>query len=65
MRTIRSECLDEFVIFGERHLRYVVQEFVEHYQAERHHQGLRIPAICAARDFNSMTKNARVDEIDD
>jgi hypothetical protein len=25
---------------GEAHLRLVVREFVEHYNAERHHQGL-------------------------
>jgi hypothetical protein len=25
---------------GERHLRYLVQHFVEHYQAERYHQGV-------------------------
>ena len=36
----RAACLDEFVIFGERHLRYLVQQFVEHYQVERYHQGL-------------------------
>jgi putative transposase len=40
VRTIRSECLDQFVIFGERHLRYLVQQFVEHYLAERYHQGI-------------------------
>ena len=40
VRTIRTECLDQFVIFGERHLRYLVKQFVEHYLAERYHQGL-------------------------
>jgi putative transposase len=40
VRTIRAECLAHFVIFGERHLRYLVQQFVEHYQAERYHQGI-------------------------
>jgi hypothetical protein len=40
VRTIRNECLDHFVIFGERHLRRLVKEFVEHYQRERFHQGL-------------------------
>jgi hypothetical protein len=28
------------VIFGERHLRYWVNEFVQHYMTERFHQGL-------------------------
>jgi transposase InsO family protein len=40
VRTIRNECLDQFVIFGERHLRHLVREFVEHYNTERFHQGL-------------------------
>jgi transposase len=40
VRTIKSECLNHLVLFGERHLRYVVKEFMEHYHAERFHQGL-------------------------
>ena len=40
MRTIRTEGLDQFVIFGERHLPYLVREFVAHYHTERFHQGL-------------------------
>ena len=40
VRSVRSECLEHFVIFGERHLRYLLREFVEHYHTERYHQGL-------------------------
>jgi putative transposase len=40
VRTIKYECLNNFVFFGERHLRYVVKEFVDHYQTERFHQGI-------------------------
>ena len=40
VKTIRTECLDEFVIFGERHLRYLVGTFVEHYLTGRYHQGI-------------------------
>jgi hypothetical protein len=40
VKTIRTECLDEFVIFGERHLRYLVGTFVDHYLTGRYHQGL-------------------------
>ena len=28
------------LIFGESHLRYVVNEYMEHYHAERPHQGI-------------------------
>ena len=40
VKTIRTECLDHFVIFGERHLRHRIKEFGEHYLTERHHQGI-------------------------
>jgi putative transposase len=40
VKTIKYECLRHFVIFGERHLRYLITEFVEHYLTERFHQGI-------------------------
>ena|SRR5580658_226638 len=40
VKTVRTECLDHFVIFGERHLRLLLREFMEHYIAERYHQGI-------------------------
>jgi putative transposase len=38
--SIKSECLDRMIIFGEAHLRYCIEEYVQHYHAERPHQGL-------------------------
>jgi hypothetical protein len=38
--SIKSECLDRMIFFGERSLRRAVTEFVEHYHAERAHQGI-------------------------
>jgi len=40
VKTVRSECLDHFVIFGERQLRHLLREFCAHYHGERFHQGL-------------------------
>jgi hypothetical protein len=40
VRTVRSECLDHFVIFGERHLRHLLRECFAHYHSERYHQGI-------------------------
>jgi transposase InsO family protein len=40
VRSIKSECLDKMIIFGERHLRYCVNEYIEHYHTERPHQGI-------------------------
>src|SRR5262249_19418948 len=31
VKTARTECLDHFVIFGERHLRHLLNQFVAHY----------------------------------
>jgi len=36
--TLKSECLDRFVVLGEAHLRHIVSEFVIHYHEERPHQ---------------------------
>jgi putative transposase len=38
--SIKSECLDKFNFFGEKHLRYVIKDFLAHYHEERPHQGL-------------------------
>jgi putative transposase len=46
--SIKSECLDKLIPLGERHLRTAVTEFVEHYHAERNHQGLRNHLITSA-----------------
>ena len=40
VRSIKSECLAKIIPLGERHLRNTVAEYIEHYHAERNHQGL-------------------------
>ena len=40
IRSLRSECLDQLILFGERSLAYVLQEYLAHHQQERNHQGL-------------------------
>jgi len=40
VKTVRTECLEHFVIFGERHLRHLIDQFMGHYITERHHQGI-------------------------
>ena len=40
VRSIKEECLERVVPLGERHLRHLVSEYVEHFHTERNHQGL-------------------------
>jgi putative transposase len=40
IQTIQVECLDHFLVFGEKHFDYLVWEYLEHYHTERPHQGL-------------------------
>ncbi len=38
--SLKSECLDKMIFFGEKSLRNATKEFVIHYHGERNHQGL-------------------------
>ena len=38
-QTLQQECLDHFIVLGESHLRYIVQEFVSYYNELRPHSG--------------------------
>jgi putative transposase len=40
IRSIKSECLNKMLFFGEHHLEYLIHEYIEHYHHERPHQGL-------------------------
>src|SRR5262249_60022539 len=48
VRSIKEECLERLIPIGERHFRRAMTEFVEHYHAERNHQGLDNRLICGA-----------------
>lgn len=39
-RSLKSECLDRMIFFGENSLRNAVRQWLEHYHQERPHQGL-------------------------
>ena len=41
MKSLKSECLEKMIFFGEQSLRKAVQEFLRHYHEERNHQGLQ------------------------
>ena len=39
VRSVKSECLDKVILFGEASLRRTLSEYVTHHHAERNHQG--------------------------
>lgn len=38
VQSLKHECLNNFIVLGERHLRHPVHQYVEHYHTERLHQ---------------------------
>ena len=40
MKSIKSECLEKMIFFGDHSLRLAVKEFLAHYHVERNRQGL-------------------------
>jgi transposase InsO family protein len=40
MRSVKEECLERMIFFGERSLQVAVAEFLSHFHKERNHQGL-------------------------
>src|ERR1700716_250609 len=39
VRSVKEECLSKIILFGERSLRRALSDYVDHYHAERNHQG--------------------------
>jgi Integrase core domain len=39
VRSVKEGCLSKVILFGERSLQRALREYVEHYHAERNHQG--------------------------
>ena len=42
IQSIKQECLNHFIVLGEKHLNHLISQYVEHYLTERPHQGLDI-----------------------
>jgi putative transposase len=40
VQSVKQECLDHFVVFGEAHLRHILAEYLAWYHQCRPHQGL-------------------------
>ncbi|MGC4004054.1 MAG: integrase core domain-containing protein [Pirellulales bacterium] len=50
IQTIQQDCLDRFVVYGERQMEHLCKEFVEHYHEERPHQALDNEQLVKPKD---------------
>jgi len=62
--SIKSECLNRIIPLGKKHLRLAIKEYMQHYHAERNHQGLGSRIIHAdenvGRNEGVVKKRARM-----
>ena len=52
--SLKSECLERMIFFGENSLRNAVREVLSHYHQERNHQGLENKVINPAEDIGPI-----------
>jgi transposase InsO family protein len=55
VRSIKEECLNRLILFGENHLRVAVKNYIDHYLFERPHQGLGNKVIALAAHHVSFS----------
>jgi transposase InsO family protein len=55
VRSLKEECLDRMIFFGESSLRKATTEFLAHYHGERNHQGLGNQLIAAGKEVGRST----------
>ena len=62
--TVRRDCLDWLLITGERHLRHVLRDYAEHYNAARPHRALRLqPPLGPPRRADHTGAVCRLDRL--
>jgi transposase InsO family protein len=55
MRSIKEECLEHIIFFGEESLQNAVADFLAHYHQERNHQGLNNQLIQPGNEVGGIT----------
>ena len=65
VRSIKQECLNRLIFFGEASLRRALREYTAHYHLERNHQGVNnLRLNCASNDedylVGGVTNRARL-----
>ncbi len=62
IKTLRHEALDWLLIFGERHLQFVLRQYIDHYNRQRPHLALDLhsPQPAAARGSGPVLRQQRL-----
>jgi putative transposase len=64
VRSIKEEALGQMMFMGEASLRYALSQYLEHYHAERNHQGLAnqliAPAPAVGRAHGQVKRRERL-----
>jgi hypothetical protein len=55
MRSLKEECLDRMIFFGEASLRKATTEFLAHFHRERNHQGLKNRLITPDEEISPVS----------
>ena len=55
MRSLKDECLDRMIFFGEKSLQKAAGQFLAHYHQERNHQGLGNRLIEMGEEVSATT----------
>jgi putative transposase len=61
VRTLRHELLDRTIIWNERQLRRLLEEYVEHYNTQRPHRGIGQRAPNDTSNVTPIRPNDRID----
>jgi len=62
MQSIKEECLDRMIFFGECSLRNAIRQYLEHYHEERNHQGLENQLIDPGENVGQGNGSVRSSE---
>jgi putative transposase len=57
IRSIKEECLERIIFFGEKSLQNAVADFLAHYHQERNHQGLNNQLIQPGKEMDCITSD--------
>ena len=54
MRSLKSECLNKMIFFGQQSLERALKEYIAHYHSERNHQGIDNQLIDPGEEIGSV-----------